>query len=89
VTIPSTKSIKLVALAITVGSALAFSLVSPELPASAKVDDALELIAAYRTWTKITKEPIRGASLTTLLNLTVNGPSDGPVAPVVLPDGGG
>jgi len=68
VTPVSTKSVKLLALTTTALGVLAFSLMTRELPASAKVDDTLEQIAAYRTWRRVTKEPIKGASLAALLD---------------------
>ncbi len=58
----STKSVKLLALTITALTVLALSLISRERPASASVDSALEEIAAYRSWTKVTKDPIKVAT---------------------------
>ena len=37
--------------------------------ASARIDDAVEEVASYRTWTKVTKEPIKGASSIDLLTV--------------------
>lgn len=44
---------------------------------AAKGDDALEQIAAYRTWTRITENPIRGEGLDRLVNATLAGDMGG------------
>ena len=63
VNILSAKRVKLLVLAFTALGVLAVSLISRERPASANVDNTLEQIAAYRTWTKVTQEPIKGAPI--------------------------
>ena len=42
------------------------SMSSRERSVSASIDDTLETISAYRTWTRVTREPIKGASLSEL-----------------------
>ena len=68
----STKNVKLFVLAVVALSVAGFSLSSRERSAHAQVDDTLTKIAQYPTWKRITKEPIRGATLDSLLSATVD-----------------
>ena len=46
----------------------------PTQPVSAEPDEILDGIAAYRTWTKVTKEPIKGSAIDAIaINATAGG----------------
>ena len=55
------KGAKVLALFLAGLTVCTVSVLLPPLPVSAERDEAVYEIASYRMWTKITKEPIKGA----------------------------
>lgn len=85
----ATRCVKLIALTVTALSVVGFSFISRGRSALAEIDDTLEQIAAYRTWKRITKEPIKGASLAVLLDPATKLPAGQPVTIDLEAIGGG
>jgi hypothetical protein len=71
VTVLSTRHVKVLVLICVSLAVLFVSVALRPNRASAKLEDALETLASYRTWTKITKEPIKGAGLQAVADLVV------------------
>lgn len=81
------QSIKLVLIAVFVGGALLIWISEPSAT-SATPDEVLEQISNYRTWTRVTKEQIKGASFASLLKVVPDPkPADGEYQ--IDPAGGG
>ena len=71
---PSTKQLKLLVLLGVGLGVLIVSIVLRPSHASAGTEDPVDEIASYRTWTKVTKEPIKGAALDVIeLNAAAGG----------------
>ena len=67
----SVKAIKL-SILVVVASAFFIVAISPrQTSVSASSKDPIEEISTYKTWTKLTPEPIEGESLKTLANLSI------------------
>ena len=60
------KATKLLTLFLVSLAVFAISVLLPTQPVSAERDEVLDEIAAYRNWTKITKEPIQGPGIASI-----------------------
>ena len=69
--ISSVKAIKLSIFLILTSAFLAVAVSSLQNRVAATPKDPVDEISAYRTWTKLTSEPIQGESLESLANLSV------------------